>query len=196
MVRSRRRRPSRLGGEVMGAVRTRVALGLMMLLSARQSVAGTGYPALNSRFPARITLVGSNAGVADGFGKFTVTVIDLAGNPMHNVSVVVYFTGCPDIAICSDQLDPDAKVDCALKGTRKFTDSAGQVSFIILGGGSGSGDFIAGPHSAQIFANGSLIGRPTAAVLDLDGHAGVAINDLSVWLNDFAADTPPGRSEF
>ena len=52
------------------------------------------------------------------------------------------------------------------------------------------------PRSSKIYANGALIGSPTAAVLDLDGHAGVAINDLSVWLDDFAMDTPRGRSDF
>ena len=48
----------------------------------------------------------------------------------------------------------------------------------------------------KIYANGTFVGSPMAAVLDLDGHAGVAINDLSVWLDDFAMDTPRGRSDF
>jgi len=180
----------------MRSVRTGWVLGALLLVSAQASRAGTGAPALHSKSPARITLVGSTAGVPDAIGTFTVTAIDLANNPMRNVSVIIDLSGCPDVAICADPLDAAAMVNCVAKMVRKFTDSAGNVSFTVLGAGSGTGDFIALPHSAKIYVNGSLIGSPTAAVLDLDGMNGVGINDLAVWLQDFGADPPRGRSDF
>ena len=179
----------------MRSVRFSVVLGVLLLLTSRQSLAGIPMPA-TCNCPARITLVGSNAGVADAFGAFTLTVKDQANNPLSGASVVIDLALCSDIAICADQLDPGATVNCAAKTTRKFTNIAGEVSFIVLGGSSGASGVIAPPHTARVFAGGVLLASPTAAALDLDGSSGVGINDLSVWLGDFGAASPHGRADF
>ena len=41
-----------------------------------------------------------------------------------------------------------------------------------------------------------LIGSPTASAYDLDGAAGVAINDLSAWLSDFGSGNAYGRADY
>ena len=117
---------------------------------------------------------------------------------MNGASVVVDLSGCTDLAICSDQLDAGALVNCAAKTTRKFTNLAGQVSFIVLGGSNGSGNATTLLVGAKIYANGTLIGSPTAACFDLDGSNGVGINDLSCWLTDFGTFGNPafGRADF
>ena len=142
--------------------------------------------------------MGSNGGVPDAVGSFTVTVVDLANNPLDRVSVVIDFSGCTDIAICSDQLDAGALVNCAAKTTRKFTNPAGQVTFIVLGGSNGSGNATTLLGGARIYASGVLIAMPTASVFDLDSFDGVGINDLSVWLTDFGTFGNPafGRSDY
>jgi hypothetical protein len=178
----------------MRSVRVSVLLGVWLLLSARRSLAELPVPTCHC--PARITLVGSSAGVADAFGAFTLNVRDQANNPLYGASIVIDFSGCADIAICADQLDPGVTVNCAAKTTRKFTDVSGGVSFIILGGSNGAGGVNAPLHGARVFANGTLLASPTAAALDLDGSSGVGINDLSVWLGDFGATSPRGRSDF
>jgi len=180
-----------------GLVRKAMLLTAAGCLIASAAMAGVPSPG-NSTVPPCISLVGSKAGAADPVGNFTVTVRDLANNPLNGASVVVDLSGCNDIAICSDQLDAGALVNCAAKTTRKFTNLAGQVSFIVLGGSNGSGNATTLLGGAKIYANGTLIGSPTAAAFDLDGSAGVGINDLSVWLVDFGTIGNPafGRADF
>ncbi len=178
-----------------GLVRNAALLTAAGLLVASAAFAGVPSAA-TSITPACITLVGNTAGVPDVAGTFSVTVKDLAGNVLNGASVVIDFAGCTDIAICSDQLDANATVNCASKTTRKFTDALGQASFVVLGGSNGANNATTLLHGAKIFANGVLIGSPTAAVYDLDGANGVAINDLSVWLGDFGSAQAWGRSEY
>jgi len=123
-------------------------------------------------------------------------VKDVALNPLNGASVVIDLSGCADLAICDDQLDGAATVNCAAKTTRKFTDILGDVTFIVLGGSNGSGNASTLLNGARIYANGTLIGSPTATAFDLDGGAGVGINDLAVWLVDFGLGINYGRSEF
>lgn len=178
-----------------GLVRNAALLTAAGLLVASAAFAGVPS-ATNSTTPACITLVGNAGGIVDPAGTFTVTVRDLANNPLNGASVVIDLAGATDIAICSNQLDLNATVNCASKTTRKFTNIAGQVTFVVLGGSNGSGNATTLLNGAKIFANGVLIGSPTAAVYDLDGANGVAINDLSVWLGDFGSAQPWGRSEY
>lgn len=180
-----------------GLVRKATLLTAAGLMIASAAMAGVPSPG-NSTVPPCISLVGSLAGTPDAVGSFSVTVRDLANNPLNGASVVVDLSGCTDIAICNDQLDAGALVNCAAKTTRKFTDIAGQVSFIVLGGSNGSGNATTLLGGAKIYANGTLIGSPTAAAFDLDGSSGVGINDLSVWLTDFGTFGNPafGRSDF
>jgi len=170
------------------------AAGMLLIASAAMA----GVPsAANSTTPACITLVGSLAGVPDAAaGQFTVTVRDLANNPLNGASVVCDFSGCLDIAICNDQLDANATVNCGAKTTRKFTDALGHVTFTILGGSNGAGNASTLLNGGKIFANGTLIQQPTVAAYDLDGGSGVGANDLSAWLTDFGTGNPYGRSDY
>jgi hypothetical protein len=178
-----------------GLVRKAMLLTAAGCLIASAAMAGVPSPG-NSVTPPCIQLVGSASGVPDAVGSFTVTVRDLANNPLNGASVVVDLSGCTDIAICQDQLDGAAIVNCTAKTTRKFTNLAGQVSFTVLGGSNGANNATTLLAGAKIYANGTLIGSPTASVFDLDGSNGVAINDLSVWLTDFGSTINYGRSEF
>jgi len=178
-----------------GLVRKATLLTVAGLLAASAAMAGVPSAA-NSTVPACISLVGSSAGVPDAFGSFSVTVRDLANNPLNGASVVVDLSGCTDIAICDDQLDVDALVNCAAKTTRKFTDALGNVSFTVLGGSNGFGNATTLLNGAAIYANGTLIGSPTAAAYDLDGQLGLGANDLSAFLGDFASAINYGRSDF
>ena len=180
-----------------GLVRKAMLFTAAGCLIASAAMAGVPSPG-NSTVPPCISLVGNLAGVPDPVGSFTVTVRDLANNVLSGASVVVDLSGCTDIKMCSDQLDPATTNICAAKTTRKFTNVAGQVSFRVLGGSNGSGNATTLLGGAKIYANGTLIGSPTASVFDLDGANGVGINDLSVWLGDFGTILNPafGRSDF
>jgi hypothetical protein len=177
-----------------GLVRKATLLSAAGLLIASAAMAGVPS-AVNSTSPACISLVGSLAGAPDAAGQFTVTVRDLANNPLNGASVVIDLAGCGDLAICDDQLDVDALVNCGAKTTRKFTDALGNVTFIVLGGSNGSGNGTSGFNAGKIFANGTLIKSPTVSAYDLDNSSGVGANDLSAWLADFGAGGL-GRSDY
>ena len=167
------------------------------LLIASAAIAGVPSPG-SSSVPPSFAMVGSLAGTPDPFGRFTVTVRDLANNPMSGASVVVDFSNCVDLKICCDQAD-SACITCCIKHTlRKLAGLNGSVSFIVLGGSTGSGNAVSLLGCPKIYANGVLLGSPTASAFDLDGANGVGINDLSVWLTDFGTAGNPtfGRSDF
>jgi hypothetical protein len=179
-----------------GLVRKATLLTAAGLLVASAAMAGVPSPG-NSTTPGCITLVGSLAGVPDAAaGQFTVVVRDLANNPLNGASVVIDLSNANDIAICDDQLDVNALVNCAAKTTRKFTDVTGSVTFTVLGGSNGAGNASTLLNGARIYANGTLIASPTAAAYDLDGASGVGANDLSAWLTDFGSGQPYGRSDY
>lgn len=185
-------------GEVgMPAARTSMAVTMLLVLTARESLAG-GPAALNSTVPSSITLVGSVAGTPDGAGAFTVVARDPANNPLNGCSVVLDLSGCSDLILCSNQLDAGALVNCAAKTMRKFSNISGSVSFTVLGSSTGAGNATTLLNGAKIYWNGTLLGSPTVSALDLDGANGVGINDLSVWLSDYGTlgNPPFGRSNF
>jgi hypothetical protein len=178
------------------------AAGLLLLASAALANVPS---AANSTAPDIIRLVGNNAGVPDpglpaalppAPSSFTVVVKDLANNPISNASVVVDLSLCGDLAICNDQLDANALVNCGAKTTRKFSDVTGSVSFIVLGGSNGAGNAIELHNAGRIFANGTLLRSPTVAAYDLDGQLGIGASDLSAWLGDFANGSPYGRPDY
>ena len=179
-----------------GLVRKATLLTAAGLLIASAAMAGVPS-ALNSTTPACITLVGSLAGTPDAAaGQFTVIVRDLANNALNGASVVIDLSNCLDISICDNQLDAAATVNCGAKTTRKFTDALGSVTFTVLGGSNGAGNASTLLSGGRIFANGTLIGSPTASAYDLDGANGVGAADLSAWLTDFGSGNPYGRSDY
>ena len=178
-----------------GLVRKATLLTAASLLLA--SVAMAGVPsAANSTAPDCISLVGSNAGTPDATGTFTVIVRDLANNPLNGASVVIDVSGCGDLNICNDQLDPNALVNCGAKTSRKVTDVTGSVTFIVLGGSNGAGNAIELHGAGRIFANGTQLKAPTISAFDLDGALGIGANDLSAFVTDFASGQPYGRVDF
>jgi hypothetical protein len=178
-----------------GLVRKATLLTAVGLLAASAAMAGVPSAA-NSDTPPCITLVGNTAGIPDGLGTFVVTVRDLANNPLNGASVVIDLINATDLALCDDQLDGAALVNCAAKTTRKFTDALGQVTFTVLGGSNGGGNATTLLGGGRIYANGTLIGSPTVSAIDLDGASGVGANDLSAWLGDFGSGFAFGRSDY
>jgi hypothetical protein len=170
---------------------------LLLALGVSSVVTGEPCGCSNSTAPSCITLVGSLAGTpAASFGQFTVVVRDLANNPLAGAMVTIDVSGAIDLAICSDQHDPGAIVNCAYGTVSKRTAADGSVSFTMLGHSNGSGNANSLLSAGKIFANGNLIQSPTVSAYDLDGSGGVGANDLSAWLVDFSTGNPYGRSDY
>jgi len=181
-----------------GLVRKATLLTAAGVLLASAAFAGVPSAA-NSTVPAGIAVVGSLTSVADPVGQFQVTVKDVAGNPMNGASVVVDFSGCADIKICSETeqstSNPGMLVNCAAKTARLFTNGSGVVNFDILGG-SRPGLGTSHANAGRIFANGVLIGSPSVAAYNLDGAGPINATDLGLFLTDFAGDNTLARSNF
>jgi hypothetical protein len=147
-----------------------------------------------------ITLVGNYALTPDPRGTFTMTVKDINGNPI-DTDVRIDFSACPDIRLCSIQADPDMQVICTAneKYVQKNTNSAGFVSFTIMGASNNTGASPgAGYNCAEVWlCNHTFFGGniPNVAILDQNG-GGVDGSDLSAILADiFDAFTYRGRSD-
>jgi hypothetical protein len=170
---------------------------LAVALSASPGAPQMPCGGCNSTTPACIMLVGSYGGAPDAAaGQFTVIVRDLANNPLVGATVVIDISNAIDMAICSDQHDPSAVVDCAGGRVSKLTASDGSVTFTILGHSNGAGNASSLLNSGRIFSNGTRIQSPTVAAYDLDGANGVGAADLSAWLTDFGSGNPYGRSDY
>jgi hypothetical protein len=177
------------------------ACGLLVSAAAMASVP----TACNSTFPCGIPVVGQTAGVADGLGQFTITVKDLANNPVANSSVVIDLSACcNDIHLSSTQWGAGVTVDVPTKTVRVIGNASGVATFRIMGGSDANGTSPGG-GCAKIYADGVLltdgICKPASvqvAVYDLNGSlgggAGVGPADLSVWLADLFATPAPYRA--
>jgi hypothetical protein len=177
-----------------GLVRKASLFAVCGLLAASAAMASVPSPA-NSVTPPCVALVGSVAGVTDPAGNFTITVRDISNFPINNSLVVVDFSGCSGLQICTTQ--PGLTSDCATQTVRGFTGPAGTITMAIAGHGNNGGD--TPPYSAyncgKIFADGVLLGNPSVQTYDHNG-GGLGAADLSAWLGDFFGANNPSRSDY
>jgi hypothetical protein len=174
-----------------------IAVALLALVSTGSRASGLPS-AGNSTAPAVIRLVGAIGGVPDAVaGQFTIVMRDLANNPMFFKPVWIDLSSCPDLVICSDQMDPNTITNCTAKTVQKLTNASGEVTFTLLGGSSGAGHASSLAQNGKIFGGaGVLFARPSVASFDLDGTGGVGAGDLAVWLSDFGSGTDWARSDY
>jgi len=174
-----------------------ILLSAALLLFQAPDIARADDPgAPNSTVPLSFHLVATNGSTPATIGQFEVVLRDIAHNPIPDASIVVDLSMCTELAIATDQLDPDAVVNCAAMTTRKLTDANGRAVFCIIGGsrtGVPASTLLAG---GRIYGNGTLIATPTVSAFDLDGQQGLGAGDLAVFLGDFASGEIFGRSDF
>lgn len=172
-----------------------------VLFGAAVAFAGVPDP-LNSTVPARINLVGVDAGsgnadAAAAGATFTVTVRDLAANPIANSSVVIDFTGdIGDTRIADVQPYAGTTVNCGTHGVSALTDAGGVVSLVVVGGGLNPAGPAHGATAGKVYADGVLIGSIGVGTYDMDGVGGVALPDLARWAGDYFGATNPDRADF
>jgi len=182
----------------MARSRRFVCSGLVLVLLSPFAASASGIPSQPlCTVPSLIRLVGSSGGVGDeAAGRLTIVVRNLANNPIDHGQISIDFSNCPDVVLCTDQLDPGALVYCPGNTVRKQTDNLGEVTFTILGGSTGASGAASRGPAGRIYCNGVLIGTPSVAVYDLDGVSGLGAADLTAWLTDFASGIPWSRSDY
>jgi len=151
----------------------------------------------NSTIPACIAIMGRNsAGVPDPLSEATVTVRDLANQPVAGASIVIDFSACTELRLCSDPHDPGVTVNCAARTVQSLTDAAGVARFRVTGWSVATPGSPGSPyHSAKIFADGVLLGSPSVQLYDLDRN-GLGAPDLSNWLADFFSGNNAARDDY
>jgi hypothetical protein len=184
-----------------GVIRKATLLVALGLVAA--SAATAGIPsAANCTVPTFIKVVGTNGGTPDPRGTFSITVRDIGNFPCANSNVVLNFSACTDMRLCSG-----AAVVCAAPSrVTGITNGSGVVTFTVVGGGLHPGGSFAGLATpcVTILADSYVIGTAVANVYDLNGALagagknGVSIGDLPLWLADWAGGAGPykGRSDF
>jgi hypothetical protein len=190
-----------------GLVRKATLLSVCGLLVAGSAMAFVPSP-ITSSVPCAITVVGNNAAgtTADPSGDFTVTVKDIAGNPINNSTVVVDFSGCcNDIRLTLTQLGAGVSLNAPLKQVSAQTNALGQVTIRVEGATTNNATTPGLVGCAKIFADGQLLSDGVnhpfvgVGVFDLDGAAGapgVGIGDISAWVGDFFAASYRQRANY
>ncbi|MCC6349326.1 MAG: hypothetical protein IT347_07005 [Candidatus Eisenbacteria bacterium] len=172
-----------------------------VVFGAAVAFAGVPSPA-NSTIPARINLVGANAGVADAGAQsslVTITVRDLAANPIANSSVVLDFTGNVSdtrIGDATSQLYAGVVANCGTHGVSSLTDALGVATFVVMGGGKSPTGAAHAAGAAKIYADGVLLGTLNVGSYDLNGVDGVTLADLALWAADYFGAGNPDRADY
>jgi len=171
-----------------GLVRKATLFAACGLMIAGVAMASVPSPA-NSVCPPCLSLVGNSAGITDPAGNFTVTVRDLANIPINNSLVVVDFSGCSGVVICTAQ--PGLTADCGTQTVRGFTGVGGTITMAIAGHGNNTGDTppYNAPGCAKIYADGVLLCSVSVSIYDHDGN-GLGPSDLAAFLGDFFGSQP------
>jgi hypothetical protein len=185
-----------------GLVRKAILFAACGMLAASAAMASTPSAA-NSTTPNHINLVGSTGGVIDpdvNFSKFTITVRDLNNLPVNNSFVIIDFSSCSGMQLCSDQLQAGITAVCGFQQVRGFTGAGGTLTLAVgghannTGSGNPSGDTDPNdgfnnpsvqPGCASIEADGTpLKSGITVASFDHNG-GGIIPSDQACYLGDY-----------
>jgi hypothetical protein len=136
---------------------------LLVALLAAADLASAAVPS-----PANSTLPDCLVLGPLGDIPFTVTIRDLANNPIAGASVVISFEGCTgNVHVCPQLPTDPYDVNPALPSIRRSSDATGMVTFPVRVGGTGPLD------CAAVFASGVLMRRYALASPDQDGDGRV-----------------------
>ena len=147
------------------------ALALAGALSAAAALsASAAVPS-----PANSTLPACMALCPMGDMPFTVTIRDLANNPVANSSVVITFENCTNghVFVCPQRPSDPYTVNPTLPSIQMFTDASGKATFPARVGGTGPAG------CAVVFANGVFMRSYALASPDQNGN-GVAVTVVDV----------------
>lgn len=174
-----------------------------MLLGAA-AYAGIVSPANSTVGANRINLVGFNsAGAGDQadstalLSKLTITVRDIANNPVAGVPVVLDFSGCTgDVKIAQTQsYHAEATGACATATVQGYTTTNGTISFVVIGGKS-----LAGTHTntcCKVYADSYQLGSGIGVgTFDMNNAAGLTLADLGAWATDYFGGVNPDRADY
>lgn len=179
-----------------GLVRRATLLTAVGLLVAAGAMANVPVPA-NSSQPNGINFVGHNGGIADvtSFGAATYTIRDGSNTPISGVDVVMNFSACTDVRICSVTQPAGILVNCASKEVRATTNASGVATFRIVGGGLTSGAAVTSP-CVTVSCQTVPLNTLRVGTFDINGAGGLTAADVTLAKNDLNTNPTRTRSDF
>jgi hypothetical protein len=111
--------------------------------------------------------------------KLLITIKDISGNPVNASAVTLDFSGVTgDFKIETNQAYHAGVVNCAAHTVRNFTNTSGQVTFVVLGGGKLPGAPYHLALSGKVFADTQQLPNISVGAYDLNGDGAVGGPDL------------------
>jgi hypothetical protein len=176
---------------------------LAVILGAAPAFAGLPSPGNVVISTNRINLVGYSSFAADPLNaadsteykaKLTVTVRDLANNPIPGLPVVIDFSGCTsDVRISAAQSYHAQTTGCASALVQDYTTADGSVSFVVMGGLAGRTDHPAG--CARVFVDSYFAGNLGVGAFDQTGSGGMTLADIAWFWSDVGSGGFHDRSD-
>jgi hypothetical protein len=175
-------------------VRTARVLALLSLLSFlslagfhRDAVAGIPSPGNTTISNTRINLVGWNgttsADSTEINSKVTITVRDVANDPVSGIPVVLDFSACgPEIKIAGTQHYHALTTNCPSGAVQDYSTQNGTVSFVVTGGITNRTSHAAG--CCKILIDSYLVGSLNVGAFDQNNLAGMTLADVSFFWAD------------
>ena len=177
-----------------GLVRRATLITAVGLLAASAAMAGVPSATTSTQpSPAVIKVVGHGS-PPDPAGNIVYTIRDASNNLVPGSVVILNFSGCGDLRICSSDVgdggpgSPDLVINCGAKTVTGVTNTTGQITIAVAGTGTGVGAPVFVPTKCvSVTADGVPMANLGAAVADLNGVNGVNSIDLGL----FGADLGP-----
>jgi hypothetical protein len=185
-------------------MRSRIQSSWLVVLSLGFGTPGWAgdFPCEASSVPSTLYVVGVTAGGQPDIAGQATIVVRHFGQPVANQPVMIDFSDCCDIDLCTAAIDGQT-VDCSAGTVSGVTDANGAFTFTVMGAARDAGAL---PPPAQVGGCGSrgarvfsvcpgqglvVLGAATVVTLDLNGAAGgsngTTISDVANALNLFGS---------
>ncbi len=178
------------------------ACACALLLAAAAHAASIPNPTNWSIDSDHINLVGVwsrasdrwNAADSLAYGaRVTVTVRDIANNPVAGVPVVIDFSACPGLLISGTQSYRGMIAGCTSPSVLNYTTPNGTVSFVVVGSLQGRAEQ---PRAcAIVYVDSYLLGRLSVGVYDQTGTGGLTLADIGLFWADVNSGTYHARCD-
>jgi hypothetical protein len=177
-----------------GLVRRATLITAVGLLAASAAMAGVPSASTSSQpTPLTVKLVGHGS-PPDAAGNITYTIRDAANNPVPGSVVIINFSACGDVRICSSDVGAGLTVNCGAETVSGVTNGSGQITFAISGSSSGGPPTLV--KCVSVTADGVPLSNLNGATADYDGLNGVNPLDVSTCYGDVVAGTNRARSDY
>jgi len=178
----------------MTLVRRATLICAIGLLVAGAAMAGVPSAGTSTQPTGSVIKIVGHGSPPDPSGIITYTIRDASNNPVPGSVVILNFSACGDVRVCSSDVGTGMTINCGAHTVTGVTNASGQVSIVVAGASS------TGPPSltkcVAVTADGVVLNNLNGATADYDGLNGVGLGDVAACYGDVIAGTNRKRSDF